>query len=135
MDILKIIQTSGLRFDYVAQRLFPNNKHPYNALNRLINKKSELSESQIKTLADLSKRSTDDLLGLLEWSGKFAGLSISLRRGDYMVAYRPGETSFELFYFVNPKDAFVSKGKFEVPKDLTVRQFLACVEDEIENLS
>lgn len=133
MDILKIIQTSGLRFDYVAQRLFPENKHPYNALNRLINKKAELSESQIKTLADLAKVSADELLELPRWTGQIAGASIVLTKGEALVSYEPQLGVFELYRFIGSK-VKEKVGTFAAPADLTVRQFLACVEDELEKL-
>jgi len=134
MDILKIIQNSGLRFDFVAQKLFPQNKFPYNALNRLINKKSELSESQIRTLSELTKMSADELLDLPRWLGQITGASIVLTKGDALVSYEPGLGLFELYRFRGSKIR-EKIGTFAAPASLTVRQFLACVEDELEKLS
>jgi len=62
MDLNKLIREKGLRFDYVASQLFPKNKHPYNALNRVITQGRELTASQVLTLSGLLGMSADDIL-------------------------------------------------------------------------
>ncbi len=53
MDIKQLIAESGRGFYSVAKYLFPNNKFPSHALNRVISGGGEFSESQIKTLCAL----------------------------------------------------------------------------------
>jgi len=127
MDIFQIIQESGLRFDRVAAKLFPLNLHPYNALNRVIANRGELKASQLVILSKLTNRSVDSLLGL-HWSGKIGEGGIILTRGAYGVTIMPLENVFEVW-----GDKTLMK-RIETPDGLTVKQFLAMVDEEITKL-
>ena len=133
MNLSKIIEESGLRIDYVAARLFPGNKHPYNALNRVLAKGGTLSADQLRVLAILTGRTSDDLLGL-SWSGKIDALGLTLSKGDLQVNYTPGAG----FFTITSATALgvVDLGSFVINEEATtVRAFLALVEKTIDELT
>lgn len=88
MDLSKIIQESGLRTEVVAERLFPENTHPYAALRRVLRDGRSLRADQITALAELTGRSTDDLLGYpaLNWKG----FSIEFDRSECLAKVQAG---------------------------------------------
>ena len=135
MELSKILQASGMRSDFIARQLFPNNKHPYNAMNRLLAGSGELKASQLKTLAGLLNTSVDALLeqpvAPVIWSGsKITG------RGGLVLKSRGFTVSFDSslpHYYIEKQSGFMSS--FPSPPGLTVREFLANVEIEILRLS
>lgn len=132
MNLSKIIEESGLRIDFVAARLFPDNKHPYNALNRVLARGGTLSADQLRALAVLTGRTSDDLLGLA-WSGKIDASGITLAKGELRVTYTPG-AGFYTLTSVTPL-GIVEIGSYVIDEQTTtVRAFLAMVEQSIDNL-
>lgn len=134
MDLSKIIHASGLRFEFVAQNLFPANKYPYNALLRVINTKAELSESQLIALADLLKVTPNDLLSYSEkWVGAQDAGALELRKGDYSVIYNAALGTYTL----HRSEALTTQylGTYTVPLGITVRDFLKTVDARIKELT
>lgn len=133
MNLSKIIEDSGLRIDYVAGKLFPNNRHPYNALNRVLSRGGELSAEQLKILATLTGRTADNLLGL-SWTGRIEASSLLLTKGNYQVTYTPGAGVFSIWRI---KDfGSESVGTFAINEEsTTVRAFLASVENLVNELT
>jgi hypothetical protein len=129
MDLSKVIQASGLRFDFVAERLFPGNKHPYNALLRLINKKAELSESQIVALAELTGASPNELLGTsANWKGALDGGILTLALSGFLATYTPATG----VYTIHQNGAYI--GSFATPLGVSVKDFIKTLNEQISNL-
>jgi hypothetical protein len=129
MDLSKLIQASGLRFDFVAEKLFPTNKHPYNALLRLINKKAELSESQITTLAEMLGASPNDLLGASpRWKGALDAGNITLSFQNFEAIYTPAVGVYTLYQ----SGAYV--GTFATELGVSVREFIKTLNEHLTNL-
>ena len=129
MDLSKLIQASGLRFDFVAEKLFPTNKHPYNALLRLINKKAELSESQIITLAEMLGVTPNDLLGASpRWKGALDAGILTLTLDGLTVAYTPALG----VYTLHQSGAYV--GTFATELGVSVREFIKTLNEHLTNL-
>jgi hypothetical protein len=61
MNLSKVITKTGLSNTEVANHLFPSNRHPYHALNRVINGISKLDVDQAKILAELANISINEL--------------------------------------------------------------------------
>jgi hypothetical protein len=129
MDLSKVIQASGLRFDFVAEKLFPTNKHPYNALLRLINKKAELSESQLVTLADLLGTSPNEILGASpRWKGALDAGILSLAFQNFEATYTPALG----VYTLHQSGAYV--GTFATPIGISVKDFVKTLNEHISTL-
>jgi hypothetical protein len=129
MDVSKIIQSSGLRFDYVAEKLFPGNKFPYNALLRLVNKNAELSESQIITLAEMLNVTPNDLLGdVPKWKGAISGSALVLTYQAFEVDYSPTLGTYTLH------QNGVYLGTFATPQGISVKDFLKTITDQIKTV-
>lgn len=69
IDLKKIIEDQGLDTKEVAQHLFPGNKYPRLALNRVIAGDAVLDANQISKLALLASVSISQLYGT-EWKSK-----------------------------------------------------------------
>lgn len=84
IDIRQIIEAKGLDFKTVAEQLFPTNQFPRLALNRVIDKKSELDASQISKLALLAGVPIGDLWEA-SWGATASGKGIHLfSNGEYI---------------------------------------------------
>ena len=73
INVKKIIESRGLDFKEVAHQLFPKNKYPGLALNRVIKGKSVLDADQISKLALMSGLKISELFSGENWkyvSGK-----------------------------------------------------------------
>jgi len=121
MDVQEIIKRSGLRVDYVAERLFPENKRPYNALLRVISGKGELSASQVGVLCDLTGLTPNELFSKgPKWAGTLKNGSLVLRLGQFQVEYTSA-----LNLYVE------SLGLHRTPAGVTVKQFIEILNDQI----
>lgn len=140
MDLSKFILVKGLRFDFVAEKLFPANLHPYNALRRLINKGGELTQSQILTLYELTGVTPNELLGATEaWKGSTPaavskdGKVLDLKKGDYRAIYSPALGTYALL--IEKPEGAKDLGTFAAPANISVRDFLQMLDDQINELS
>ena len=129
MDLQKIIQASGMRSDFIARQLFPNNKHPYNALNRLLSGGGELKAGQLKRLAEILNTSVDLLLGITAAKGRLTKNSIT-----FLV------DGFDVVYDANAGGCVIEKDGADVSQlfigdSVTVREFLAAVQKEIKSIN
>jgi hypothetical protein len=133
MNLNRIIEESGLRIDFVAAKLFPGNKHPYNALNRVLARGGKLDADQIKILAGLTGRTTDDLL-CVTWSGRIEPNGLTLAKGDLRVNYVPGSGLFTITSATGL--SVLEIGNFVIDeKTTTVRGFLELVEKAVKELT
>ena len=73
IDIEKIIKEGGLDPIEVAGRLFPGNKFPTLALNRIKRKKAVLDENQILELSRILNVPPSDLFEDKDWGRKTVG--------------------------------------------------------------
>jgi len=53
IDVKNLIESAGLTVDYAAKKLFPGNKYPGVAMNRVLLGQTELDASQIAALAEI----------------------------------------------------------------------------------
>lgn len=130
MDIQEIINRSGLRVDYVAGRLFPDNKRPYNALLRVMGGKGQLSASQIAALSEVTGLTPNELFAKgPKWAGTLKNGSLVLRLGQYQVEYTSALNVYEI--------RRVTAGNVEplgihtAPANVTVKQFIEILNDQI----
>lgn len=131
MDLQKILNESGLRMDFIAAKLYPDNAHPYNALNRLILRGGSLKAEQLKTLAETLGVTSDSLLGL-NWSGSVGQKCIILRTESHFVTIMP---SLGLCEIRSKKNAEEVEHSVPIDMELPVRQFLAKLNEELNKLS
>lgn len=127
MDLKKIIEDSGLKMEFIAAKLFPDNAHPYNALNRVLSKGGSLKAEQVKALAEVLNVSADELLGL-RWSGKIGPSGVILKNGPVTVAITPSAGTFEVWF-----DGALRT--FTLHSGMTVKGFLKEVEEITASLT
>lgn len=70
IDLKSIIETRQLDVDQLAKNLFPANKYPKLALNRVLSGEANLDEVQIAYLATSLNTSIDDLYSNQSWKAK-----------------------------------------------------------------
>ncbi len=130
MDVQEIIKRSGLRVDYVAERLFPENKRPYNALLRVISGKGELSASQVGVLCDLTGLTPNELFSKgPKWAGTLKNGSLVLRLGQFQVEYTSALNLYEIRRVTAGN--VESLGLHRTPAGVTVKQFIEILNDQI----
>lgn len=82
INLKKAIKDSGLNNSEIAKQLFPKNKYPSLALNRVIQGKAFLDSAQISKLSLLLNISISDLFGAT-WKSKKVGHIMTLTTGNY----------------------------------------------------
>jgi len=82
INLKSIIKKSNIKKEYIACELFPENKFPIMALDRVIRGDSELDSKQISKLASLLDVSIDQLFNN-NWKGKSNNKSIVFEKGEY----------------------------------------------------
>lgn len=83
IDVAKVIETRGLNSSQVASLLFPSNKHPQKALDRVIEGKSKLDSEQVALLAHLAQLPIATLYTEEGWSCRSRGHVHTMTNGDY----------------------------------------------------
>jgi len=85
IDLKSIIESSSLSKDIFASILFPDNRHPIAALDRVLKGHSYLNEKQISDLARLTSMDFNSLFTNSNWKEfNVAGLHI-FKKGEYVV--------------------------------------------------
>lgn len=86
IDLKGIIDSRGLDAKEIAKQLFPKNKYPDLALNRVLKGINVLDADQISKLALISGLKISELFSGENWkSGKQKGDILTLSNGEYMV--------------------------------------------------
>jgi hypothetical protein len=83
IDLNKIIEKRELDPNDVAQQLFPRNKYPMLALNRVLAGKAVLDANQISKLALISGLSIDQLYSGNGWKMRSRAGIYYLQNGEY----------------------------------------------------
>lgn len=83
IDLNKIISEQKLDPKEVAQQLFPGNKYPKLALNRVLSGEAVLNANQISKLALLTGLSIDQLYSENGWKSTSKAGIIEFQNGDY----------------------------------------------------
>ena len=93
INLRELIEQRGLRLQEVAEILFPNNRFPRAALNRVLNGKTLLNSEQVSRLAAWLRVSVDDLYRGA-WNSEFRGETCILTNGNYRaeLSVKTGET-------------------------------------------
>jgi hypothetical protein len=126
MDLHNFIKASGLDFNAVAAALFPDNKHPYHSLWKLIKDGGDLKVSQLRTLSTMSGTPPEVIMGL-QWRGVLSGGYIEVSSQGYTAKYRGGDA----FYTLSRNGEEL--GPFEIEGSLSVRGFISEVKNTILN--
>lgn len=82
IDLKKIIKNHNLEFSEVAKHLFPKNKYPNLALNRVMQGVTFLNSEQLSRLSLLANVQIGELFGL-NWKSKKIGDLMTLSTGNY----------------------------------------------------
>jgi hypothetical protein len=82
IDLKQIIKSAGLDSKEVAKQLFPGNKYPVLAFNRVMSGSAELDASQISKLALLAGTTISGLYGV-EWKSVSKKDSIEFTTESY----------------------------------------------------
>lgn len=93
INLRELIEQRGLRLQEVAEILFPDNRFPRAALNRVLNGKTLLNSEQVSRLAAWLRVSVDDLYRGA-WGSEFRGETCILTNGNYRaeLSVKTGET-------------------------------------------
>lgn len=93
IDLRELIEQRGLKTREVAEFLFPGNKYPRVALQRVLDGKALLNSEQVSRLATWLGVSVDSLYKGA-WSSEFEGETCILTNGNYRaeLSIRTGET-------------------------------------------
>ena len=124
----------------LGELLFSDHKHPEMAVARVMSGRTELSTSQIETLAAfLGVRpgdlfTTEERKGWLDTSG--TGDQIVLTKGDYTAVYNSKQAKSTLFYKGKPINEAILSGGCLVSEYLDLLdKAIANFEDNEEDLS
>lgn len=98
IDIKKVIDSTGLNFKEVATQLFPKNKYPDLALNRVIKGVNVLDADQISKLALMANIPISDLFSGGEWKLVSKGKTHVFSNGDYKVELDPETWISRIFH-------------------------------------
>jgi transcriptional regulator with XRE-family HTH domain len=93
INLRELIEQRGLRLQEVAEILFPDNRFPRAALNRVLNGKTLLNSEQVSRLAAWLGVSVDNLYRGA-WNSEFRGETCILTNGNYRaeLSVKTGET-------------------------------------------
>lgn len=83
IDLNKIIESQELDPKEVAQQLFPGNKYPKLALNRVISGEAVLDANQISKLALMTGLSIDQLYSGNDWKMRSKAGIFYFQNGEY----------------------------------------------------
>lgn len=98
IDVKKIIKQRGLDFKEVAMQLFPDNKHPRLALNRVIAGEAVLDATQISKLALMADLTVSELYNEGPWKSKAYDNIIVFTNGDYHAELDRNNWQTKLFH-------------------------------------
>ena len=98
IDIKKVIDSAGLDFKEVATQLFPKNKYPDLALNRVIKGVNVLDADQISKLALMANVPISGLFSGEEWKAVSKGKIHVFSNGDYKVELDPETWISRIFH-------------------------------------
>jgi hypothetical protein len=59
-----LLDSTGLKKSYIAAELFPDKKHPYLSLRRLLKGDSQMTADHIRKVAKMTGKTADEILGL-----------------------------------------------------------------------
>lgn len=82
INLKGIIKKSNITKDHIARELFPDNKFPTPAIDRVIRGESELDARQICKLASLLDVCIDQLF-TNNWKGRSCNESLVFEKGEY----------------------------------------------------
>ena len=89
----KLLQATGLTKTVLAKALFPNNKHPYSALDYAIKHKKELTRTQLNALTGLTGLTEGALIDIASqtdnWGMAVRTTRVEFKKGAYKAEYVP----------------------------------------------
>ena len=98
IDVKQIIETRGLDKKEIASQLFPGNKYPALALNRVIAGDSFLDSMQISKLSLLSGLTIPEIFGV-KWDTKAEENVLLFTYGDYRAELNRDTWVTKIFHY------------------------------------
>lgn len=98
IDIKKIIKENLLDTGEVASHLFPKNKYPVLALNRVASGKSSLNVDQLSKLASLINSDVTELFSDAWKSNCSPGSIVKFEKGDFVAELNTATNITKLFH-------------------------------------
>lgn len=125
IDLEKIIEESDLTKKEIAQQLFPDNKYPTLALNRIISGEAVLNADQISKLSMLSGISIDQLFG--GWKTTKHKQTYIFTNGDYRAELYTETWRLKLFH-----NQSLFHEEIIFPPSITVKDLLLLLNNQIK---
>lgn len=128
INVKDILEKAGIPATEAAAVLFPKNKYPELALNRVLNGEAELSSTQVFRLAEMTHEPIASLYSEDYWKAKTVGERIQFERGDARVIL-----DWE------SKTSRVFRGDEEIGIEIihspaiTLREYLKKIDNEIDS--
>lgn len=101
IDLKKIISENDLDFKSVANELFPDNKYPALALNRVVKGEAFLDSNQIIKLSELSGVPIETLFYGGKWKTTSKDKEITFTNGDYVAKLNTHSNMTRIFHKKN----------------------------------
>lgn len=130
MDLNLIIEKHKLDPDLLAKELFPNNKYPKIALDRVCNGVTHLDTEQAYTLSKLLGIDISELYNSEHWGASMVHDKIVFKRNNYKIVLHT-ETYLTDIY-VNGK--LTATEKLIIDKNIKLSEYLKLVESILINL-
>lgn len=102
INIEQFIDSNRLDVKHVAQTLFPNNKYPDAALERILTGESELNAAQVSTLAAMAGVPINNLFSRQGWAMEPGRAKLIFTKGDYTAVLNQRQWITHLYYKVTP---------------------------------
>lgn len=83
IKLRELIESKGLKLEYVGKKLFPTNRYPYLALRRVLDGLALLDSTQISILSQITETPIQDIFEGATWKGTQTGSTITLASGNY----------------------------------------------------
>lgn len=128
INLGKIIKAKNLNRKQVAQELFPGNKHPVMALDRVLKENSVLDADQISRFSLFTGIPISELYSGANWQSKIEGKKHVLVSGDYRAELNTDDWTTKLFHRGSIFHEFVIHSA-----SITLGDYIGLLESEIQN--
>lgn len=89
IKLRELIESKGLKFEYVGKRLFPKARFPYMAIKRVMDGKAVLDANQISLLSQITETPISGLFAGGEWVANMTSETITFTSGEYTAELYP----------------------------------------------
>lgn len=125
-----LIDKNGLNEDALAKELFPNNKFPRVALNRILDGIAYLDTAQLEVLARICNLQIQELFSSESWSTKMEGNKIIFIKNNFSAVLDLDTLVTEIYN----RDRIVADEVVIVEKSIKLSDYLKIIDGVIINL-